>query len=104
MSAIVVLTVATQRYIAIGIVIEYFIHSVSLALTRSLTKIKGFEGSRSVTEQCVAQHKHVVNLLVAACCKAGAESTLPLVCTLYGIHTRCPGLYPYELPVVVKVI
>ena len=103
-SAVVLLAMLAQVDLAGAVVVEHLVDIVALALARALAVIKRCHVERGIAQQRVAQHKHIVDLLVAASGERGAPRGLALVAALHGRHAGCTRLHPYELPVVVEVV
>ena len=104
MPSAIMLPVLLYLAFAVGIGVEYLIYGISLALPGSLAVVEWCEVEGVVAQQCVSEHKHVVNLLVATCDEACPVCFLAIVPALNDVHGGRTCLYPYELPVVVEVV
>ena len=102
--AVVLLTVLAQMLAAVRIAVEHLIDGVALALACSLAEVERLHLGRTVTEQGVAQHEHVVNALVASRGERRAPGMIAVIFAQHRRHGGCACLYPYKLPVVIEVI
>ena len=90
--------------IVLGIGVPYLVHIVSATLTGSFAEIEGSQVHVGITEQGVAHHKHIVELVVATGNQTATIGRLTLIARLNGRHRCCAHLDPHELPVKIQVI
>ena len=103
-SAVVVQHVLLHIAFSAAIRVKHLVHCVTFSLACALAKIQGFEVERVVTEQRVAQHKHIVDAITAACYQAGAIGILTFITALHNRHAGRSRLYPHKFPVVIEVV
>ena len=104
MRTIVFLTVLDDMASLFGISIEDLVDGVSLTLVRTLAEVERSHLHRTVTEQRVAQHEHIVYPLIATGDQRSAVSLLAAVMAQYGRHGSCTGFHPYKFPIIIEII
>ena len=96
--------VLAQLDLAVVVGVEDLIYAVALALAGSLAEVEGLHVERTVAEKRVAEHKHLVDTVIATRSEAGTIGGVAVVAALDGRHRGVAGLDPYKLPVVVEVV
>ena len=100
----VVLTVLAQVALPVRVGVEHLVDGVVLALARSLTEVEWGKVLAAVAEQRVAQHEHLVHLIITARGQAGTKGRLARVTAEYCRHRGRTGFHPHEFPIIIQVI
>ena len=80
--SVAVLSVLLHVAFAVGVAVEHLVYGVSRSLACSFSVVDGLQVERVVAQQGVAQHKHLVDLLVASCDQAAAPCRLSVALAL----------------------
>ena len=102
--SIVLLAMLHDVAFAFGVGVEHLVDSISAAFACALAIIEGCHFQAVVAQQGVAQHKEVINAVVATCDEAAAPCRRAFVDTLYRRERGGTSLDPYELPIIIEVV